>query len=94
MFTLSYTNRFLKDLKLIKKRSQKDFNLLNVFINQLSLTGVKGLEKKNFAHKLKGEYNDCWECHVKPDLLLLWIEITSENEIRLIRTGSHSDLFK
>ncbi len=93
MFTLSFTNRFLKDLKLIKKRSQKDFDLLNVFINQLSLTGVKGLEKKNLSHKLKGEYNDCWECHVKPDLLLLWIEITSENEIRLIRTGSHSDLF-
>ncbi len=81
-------------MKLIKKRSQKDFDLLNSFINHLSLTGVKELENKYLAHKLKGEYNDCWECHVKPDLLLLWVEITIDNEIRLIRTGSHSDLFK
>jgi mRNA interferase YafQ len=93
LFSISYTNRFLKDLELIKKRSQKDFDLLNIFVNQLALNGVKDVPKKNFAHKLKGEYNDCWECHVKPDLLLLWIEITPEKEIRLIRTGSHSDLF-
>ncbi|WP_419802066.1 type II toxin-antitoxin system YafQ family toxin [Mucilaginibacter sp.] len=93
MFTISFTNRFLKDLRLIKKRSQKDFDLLNSFTNHLSLTGVKDLEKKYLAHKLKGEYAGCWECHVKPDLLLLWIEITADNEIRLIRTGSHSDLF-
>lgn len=93
MFTLTYTNKSLKDLKLIKKRSQKDFDLLNAFVNQLALAGVKGLAKKNLAHKLKGEYNDCWECHVKPDLLLLWVEITIDNEITLIRTGPHSDLF-
>lgn len=78
---------------MIKKRSQKDFDLLNHFVNELSLSGVKGLQKKHLAHKLKGEYNDCWECHVKPDLLMIWIEVTADNEIRLIRTGSHSDLF-
>jgi len=93
LFILNYINRFIKDLKLIKKRSQKDFGLLNLFVIELSQNGVKDLPKKYLAHKLRGEYNDCWECHVKPDLLLIWIEITTDNEITLIRTGSHSDLF-
>ena len=46
------------------------------------------------AHKLVGEYKDNWECHIKPDLLIIWIQIESPNIIKLVRIGSHSDLFK
>ena len=40
MFQLSYTNKFLKDLKLIKKRSPKDFDMASRFIRvELSQKG-------------------------------------------------------
>ncbi len=94
MYKVDYTNRFLKDLKLIKKRSAKDFLLVTNFIeNELAVKGTGGLNKKYKAHKLSGNYNDNWECHIKGDLLIIWIEITLDMEIKLIRLGSHSDLF-
>lgn len=94
MFALNYTNKFLKDLKLIKKRSIKDFELVSAFlVEELSEKGAQGLSNKYKTHKLSGNYKDNWECHIKPDLLIIWIEITADNEIELVRIGSHADLF-
>lgn len=46
MYTVDYTNKFIKDLKLIKKRSAKDFALVADFIeNELALKGASGLDK-------------------------------------------------
>ncbi len=94
MYTLSFTNKFEKDLKLIKKRSLKDLWLIHDFLkNELAIKGAAGLSSKFHAHKLSGNYKDNWECHVKGDLLVIWIEMTGENEIVLVRAGSHADLF-
>ncbi|AYD47151.1 type II toxin-antitoxin system mRNA interferase toxin, RelE/StbE family [Arachidicoccus soli] len=40
-----------------------------------------------------GEYSNCWECHVKSDLLIIWREFEEELIIELVRAGTHSDLF-
>ena len=94
MYALSFTNRFEKDLKLIKKRSLKDFSLIHDFLkNELAIKGATGLPSEFRAHKLYGNYKDNWQCHVKGDLLIIWIEITMESQIILVRAGSHSDLF-
>jgi len=94
MYVLSFTNRFERDLKLIKKRHSKDLSLIQDFLkDELATKGAAGLPAKFRAHKLSGNYKDNWECHVKPDLLIIWIEVTGENEIILVRAGSHSDLF-
>ncbi|MES2826718.1 MAG: type II toxin-antitoxin system YafQ family toxin [Bacteroidota bacterium] len=94
MFALSFTNRFEKDLKLIKKRSPKDLSLIHDFLeNELAIKGAEGLPQKFRAHKLSGNYSDNWECHIKGDLLIIWLEITKDDEIILVRVGSHSDLF-
>jgi mRNA interferase YafQ len=66
MSTFDYTNKFLKDLKLIKKRSIKDFALVSYFIeNELAIKGATGLDKKYKAHKLSGNYADYWEWTLK-----------------------------
>ena len=79
MFTLSFTGRFEKDLKLIKKRSLKDLALIHDFLkNELAFKGAAGLPSKFRAHKLSGNYKDNWECHIKGDLLIIWLEITTE----------------
>ncbi len=93
MFEIVTSTKFLKDLKLLKKRSVKDFGLLQQLITTLAENGHKGLDKKHRAHKLSGEYKGYWECHVKPDLLLIWNENEQINLLELVRTGTHSDLF-
>lgn len=94
MFQVVTSNKFLKDLKLLKKRSVVDFKLLQDFVNELAIHGAKGLDQKHKPHKLKGEYSGYWECHVKPDLLLIWDESEKLMLLELVRTGTHSDLFK
>ncbi len=49
------------------------------------------LPKKYLNHPLKGDYAEYMECHIKPDLLLVY-KIT-DNELFLVRLGSHSELF-
>jgi mRNA interferase YafQ len=93
MFEIVTSTKFLKDLKLLKKRSVNDFNLLQQLITVLAEKGHNGLEKKHRPHKLSGDYKGYWECHVKPDLLLIWDENEQINLLELVRTGSHADLF-
>jgi mRNA interferase YafQ len=93
MFVLKPTNQFKKDLKAVKKRSVKNESLIVEFLEKLIIGGADELDKKYIAHKLSGKYSNDWEAHVRPDLLIVWFEITSEQEILLLRVGSHSDLF-
>ncbi|GGH19052.1 type II toxin-antitoxin system YafQ family toxin [Mucilaginibacter phyllosphaerae] len=93
MFQIVTSAKFLKDLKLLKKRSVKDFQLLQQVITLLAEKGHTGLNKKHKPHKLSGNYSGYWECHVKPDLLLIWAEHEQINLLELVRTGTHSDLF-
>jgi mRNA interferase YafQ len=42
-------------------------------------------------HKLSGAWSGVWECHIEPDWLLIYT--VTDEEVLLIRTGSHIDLF-
>lgn len=93
MFEVVYATKFLKDAKLLKKRSLKDFEALSIILKTLEKSGHKGLNRKHKAHKLSGDYSGYWECHVKPDVLLIWDENEKLMLLELVRTGTHSDLF-
>lgn len=93
MFYLESTTRFKKDLKKIKK-SKKDFKAVVNVLKLLEKDGVRAIPNKMRPHRLKGDYNDNWECHIKPDLLIIWLQIDANRTIKLIRLGSHSELFK
>ena len=90
-FEIEDTGRFKKDLKLLKKRSENNFYLLSDFIEYLQIVGYAGIDWKYNPYPLKGQYNDCNECHVLNDLLLIWRE--TQSTIELVRTGTHSDLY-
>ncbi|MCC5789974.1 MAG: type II toxin-antitoxin system YafQ family toxin [Opitutales bacterium] len=51
----------------------------------------ENLAEKYRDHALIGNYQGCRECHVSPDWLLIYQ--TTETELILVRTGSHSVLF-
>lgn len=90
MYTITTTNRFDRSLKLCKKRNY-DLGLLKNVIDILQNTGT--LPPKYKPHKLSGNYKGCWECHIKPDWLLIWQQNDKELILLLLDTGTHSDLF-
>lgn len=90
MYTIITTNRFEKELKLCKKRGY-NMKLLHEVISILSKTGK--LPEKYRPHKLSGNYENCWECHIKGDWLLIWMQNNEELTLLFINTGTHSDLF-
>ena len=76
-----------------KKLNFDDNDLQNFFIDviyKLS-NGIK-LEKKYKDHQLKGELKEFRECHLKPDLLLIYR--IKDNQLELIDIGTHTELFK
>ena len=83
-----YERRFEKDLALSIKR-KKDIAKVKSII--LMLCEKRTLPAKNRNHKLSGKYNDHWECHIEPDLLLIYQ--TTTTKLILARLGTHSDLF-
>jgi mRNA interferase YafQ len=50
------------------------------------------LEEKHRDHGLGGNWKGNRECHLKPDLLLIY-KLPDEKTLRLVRMGSHSELF-
>jgi mRNA interferase YafQ len=40
---------------------------------------------------MQGEWNDHRDCHVKPDLVLIYRKV-GEDTLQLVRLGSHSEL--
>jgi len=93
MYVLKPTSRFKKDLKKLKSKPN-DFELVGSTLKVLQKNGVKGIPPSMKPHQLKGVYADNWECHIKPDLLIIWIQIESLYEIKLVRVGTHSELFR
>ena len=89
MRTIHRTSQFKKDVKRMGKRGKK-FEEFKEVIRRLA-AGVT-LDAKYREHVLVGQYKGTRECHIEPDWLLIY-ELT-ESELILIRTGTHSDLFK
>lgn len=77
---------FNKALKLPFEDLKEIFDVMSLLENQQTL------KEKYRDHKLTGNWSDFRECHIKPDLLLIYRVI--ESELQLARLGSHAELFK
>lgn len=58
-----------------------------------TLASGKPLSVKHRDHKLSGEFSMYRECHIKPDLLLIYQIKNDILVLVLINIGSHSELF-
>ena len=88
VFELQITNQFKKSINLSYTRN---FNLNLLFKIVELLAQGKPLPEKNYAHQLKGQYVGIWECHIKPDWLLMWKEYRDKLVLLLLNTATHSD---
>ena len=85
---LSQTTQFKKDIKR-QVRQGKDQKKLVAVVNILLDGGA--LPTKHLDHALKGYWKGRRDCHIEPDWILIYR--ISDDELRLERTGTHSDLF-
>ncbi|HBP53685.1 MAG TPA: type II toxin-antitoxin system mRNA interferase toxin, RelE/StbE family, partial [Synechococcus sp. UBA8638] len=80
---LDAAKQFKKDVSLCKKQN-KDLDKLWDIVE--ILRNREPLDPKHKKHPLSGRYKGSWECHIKPDWLLIWD--VAGDALRLIRTGS------
>jgi mRNA interferase YafQ len=88
MRKITFTSSFDKDAKLAKKRHYAMKKLAEVMklLSNGDLTDPKYKD-----HPLSGNKAGFRECHLEPDWLLVYQ--SSPDEVILVRTGTHSDLF-
>ena len=90
MLTLQITGQFKRDYKREKAGRHADLDAVFRAVSELLANG-KPLPTANKDHPLKGEWKGCRDCHLKPDLVLIYRK--TETAIELLRIGSHSELF-
>lgn len=91
VYELKKTSQFKASLKLARKRGL-DISLLENVVEKLRMD--KPLEQKNHNHEHSGIFKGVWECHIKPDWLLLYFKDEDVLILTLVDTGTHSDIFK
>ena len=89
-YKVKFSSQFKTDYKSIqhndKLRSKVDFVITQI-------AEWKVLDSTFHDHSLKGKYRDCRECHVAPNLVLIYKIVDNDLLLLLARLWSHSDLF-
>ena len=92
MRTIERSTVFKRDFKKVKSNPVLKKNLDRLLSDILELLLIdKNLPKANRDHALTGNWEGYRECHVKPDLLLIYKKPDAVT-LRLARIGSHSEL--
>jgi mRNA interferase YafQ len=91
MRTVKYTSRFQRDYKREKAgRHGKTLDaVLMAVVDQLADDAT--LPHRNFDRALSGTWSDFRDCHLKPDLILIYRK-PDAGSLELVRVGSHSEL--
>ena len=88
MKTILRTSEFKRDVKRMQRRS-KNFDSFKQIVRMLAADEALPLRYRD--HALVGQYRGTRECHIQPDWLLIYE--SNAQELILIRTGTHGDLF-
>jgi mRNA interferase YafQ len=92
MLTIDRSSAFKRDYKREasgRHRSTLDAALIPILT---ALINDDPLEPRYRDHDLSGQWSGYRECHVKPNLLLIYRKLDTDT-LRLARLGSHSELF-
>ena len=89
-YFIKTTKRFDKDLKRCEKRG---CNMHHIQEAMLILAATGTLPMKYRPHKLSGNRDGQWECHIEPDWLMTWEQNDMELTLLFLQTGTHADVF-
>lgn len=87
-YNIEYSTKFKKRYKKLNAKEQQEARAI---INRLA--NDKQLEIKYRDHSLKGEFINFRECHIQPDLLLIYQKQDDKLILYCLNIGSHSELF-
>ena len=91
MREVKYTARFRRDYRREKSgRHGKRLDALLMEVVNL-LAADTPLPRRNVDHPLSGEWHDFRDCHLRPDLILIYRK-PDATSLQLVRLGSHSAL--
>lgn len=92
-YKIDYTSRFKKQHKKMKTQGK---NLTKLYEVVELLANGETLDKKYKNHRLINNkiYENCYECHIEPDWLLVYKYDNNQLILLLFATGTHSDLFR
>ena len=91
MRTIEQTGQFRRDFKREAKGPQRQ-TLQGDFVAIITaLANDQLLAEKHRDHALTGTWKDHRDCHVKPDLVLIYRKVAGD-VLQLVRLGSHSEL--
>ena len=91
MRTIKQSSAFKSDLKREAKGLHR-VALAKGFVDIVAtLAKDEPLAKKHRDHALTGDWKDHRDCHVKPDLVLIYRK-PDDTVLQLVRLGSHSEL--
>ena len=87
-YKLFRVNNYKRSFKKIRLSDDEELAYIEILYKLLN---DEPLEERYKDHQLKGNFEGCRECHIKPDLLLIY-KIKDET-LELLDIGSHSELF-
>jgi mRNA interferase YafQ len=91
MRTIEQSTQFKRDLRREAKGQYRSI-LSAEFTGIVRLLALDQLIAEKYRdHPLSGEWRDHRDCHVRPDLLLIYSKPNAD-VLRLVRLGSHSEL--
>jgi len=91
MRTIKRTTQFKRDYK--REKAGRHWSILDdslLAVVKLLVADIP-LPERNRDHPLTGDWKDHRDCHVKPDLVLIYRKPDDE-VLQLVRLGSHSEL--
>jgi mRNA interferase YafQ len=91
MRTVRYTGRFKRDYR--REKAGHHGRRLDALLMEVVdlLAADDALPHRHFDHALTGEWRDHRDCHIRPDLVLIYRK-PDEETLDLVRLGSHSEL--
>lgn len=92
MRTIERSTKFKKDYKRELKGRYRDILESELKTILVSLISDEALDIRYRDHDLSGNWAGYRECHIKPDLLLIYRKMDGDI-LKLARLGSHSELF-
>jgi mRNA interferase YafQ len=89
--TVKRTAQFKRDFKRVK-RGVHGSHLDETLLEAVALLAADAsLPVRYVDHQMKGPFNDCRDCHLRPDLVLVYRKLDSD-VLELVRIGSHAQL--
>ena len=92
MRKIEYTNRYERDFKKVGKGRYSKILRTDFRDIIFALRNDNALPKKCRDHALTGNWQYHRECHIRPNLLLIYRK-DGDDVLALVRLGSHSELF-